>query len=89
MGGWGELAVVIVVTDDDFLRLAVLAHLTPKVLVESVKVVLQLAGVHFVFGVVGGVLVKVGEEDGLRVGGFDMFSRTAVAVTAGSDFVVE
>ena len=36
--------------------------------------VLELAGVHLGLGVVGGVLVEVGEENGLRVGGFDMFS---------------
>ena len=51
--------------------------------------VLELTGVHLGFGVVGGILVEVGEEDGLRVGGFDMFSRTAVAVSAGANFVVE
>lgn len=51
--------------------------------------VLQLTGVHLVFGVVGRVLVEVREEDGLRVGGFDMFPRTTVAVAAGTDFVVK
>ncbi len=84
-----QLTVIVVIADYDLLRLAVLAHLAPKVLVERVKMVLQLAGVHLVFGIVGGVLVEVGEEDGLRVGGFDMFPRTAIAVAAGTDFVVE
>ena len=51
--------------------------------------VLQLAGVHLVFRVVGRVLIEVGKEDGLRVGWFDVFSRAAVAVTASADFVVE
>lgn len=51
--------------------------------------VLQLTGVHLVFGIVGRVLVEVWEEDGLRVGGFDVFARAAVAVAAGADFVVE
>lgn len=45
--------------------------------------------VHLVFGVVGWVLVEVWQEDGLRVGWFDVFAGTAVAVAAGADFVVE
>lgn len=49
--------------------------------------ILQLRGVHPVLGVVGGVLVEVGHEDGLAVGGLDVFSRAAVAVTAGADFL--
>lgn len=51
--------------------------------------VLQLAGIHLVLRIVGWVLVEVGEEDCLRVGGFDVFARAAVAVAAGADFVVE
>ena len=51
--------------------------------------VLQLARVHFVFRVVGRVLVQVWQEDGLGVGGFDVLATAAVAVSAGADFVVE
>ena len=51
--------------------------------------VLELARVHLVLGIVGGVLVQVGEKDRLRVGGLDVFARAAVAVAAGADFVVE
>ena len=51
--------------------------------------ILQLTRVHLVFWVVGRVLVEVGEEDGLAVGGLDVFARAAVAVAAGADFVVE
>ena len=51
--------------------------------------VLQLTCIHLVFGIVGGVLVEVWEEDGLGVGRLDVFARTAVAVSAGADFVVE
>ena len=51
--------------------------------------VLQLRGAHLVFRVVGRVLVEVGEEDGLAVGGLDVFTRAAVAVAAGADFVIE
>lgn len=79
--------VIVVVAHDEFFQLAVLAQLAPNVLVEGVKVVLQLRGVHPVLGVVGGVLVEVGHEDGLAVGGLDVFSRAAVAVTAGADFL--
>ncbi len=94
VGFWGEgekgsRTIVIVIADDHLLRLAVLAHLAPKVLVKGVEVVLQLARVHLVLGVVGRVLVQVGQEDGLRVGGFDVLAAAAVAVPAGADFVVE
>jgi hypothetical protein len=63
----GRRTVVVVVTDNHLFNLAVLAHLTPEILVKGVKVVLQLLGVHVALGVVCGVLVEVGEEDGLRV----------------------
>ena len=59
--------IIVVVAHDDLLRLAVLAHFAPKVLVEGVEVILQLARVHLVLGVVGRVLVQIGQEDGLRV----------------------
>ncbi len=51
--------------------------------------VLQLASVHLVLGIVGGVLVEVGKEDRLTVGGLDVFSGATVAVAAGANFVVE
>lgn len=81
--------VIIVITNHHLLRLAVLAHLAPKVLVEGVKVVLQLARVHFVFWIVGRVLVEVWQQDGLGVGRFDVFATAAVAVPACADFVIE
>lgn len=34
-------------------------------------------------------MVEVGQKDRLRVGGLDVLSRTAVAVAAGADLVVE
>lgn len=34
-------------------------------------------------------MVQVWKEDGLRVGGLDMLARTAVAMAAGTDFVIE
>ena len=51
--------------------------------------ILKLGWVHLVFGIVGGVLVEVGQEDGLRVGGLDVFSRTSITVSTGADLVVE
>lgn len=51
--------------------------------------VLELVRVHLALGVVGRVLVQVGEQDGLRVGGLDVLARAPVAVPAGADFVVE
>jgi hypothetical protein len=52
-------------------------------------VVLQLTRVHLVLWVVGWVLIQVWEEDGLAVGGLDVFSRAAVPVAARADLVVE
>lgn len=83
------LTVVVVVADDQLFKLAVLAHLTPYVLVEGVEVILHLAGVHLVLGVVGRVLVHVRHENSLRVRRLDMLARAAVAVSACADFVVE
>jgi hypothetical protein len=68
------LTIVVIVAYDDLLDLAKLAHLAPEIFVESVKVVLQLGRVHLVLRVVGWVLVKIWEEDGLRVRRFDMFA---------------
>lgn len=84
-----KLTIVIIITNDHLLRLAILAHLAPEVLVEGVEVVLQLGRVHLVFGVVGRVLVEVGQQNGLRIGRLDVLARAAVAVAAGADFVVE
>ena len=81
--------IVIVITYHHLLRLAVFTHLAPEVLVESIEVVLELRRVHVCFGIVGGVLVEVGEKDGLAVGGLDVFAGAAVAVSARADFVVE
>ena len=81
--------VVIIVTNHHLLDLAKLAHLAPEVLVEGVEVVLQLRRVHLDLGVVGRVLVQVGQQDGLRVRGLDVLARAAVAVAARADLVVE
>ena len=88
---WAEglRTIIVVVTHHHLLRLAILAHLAPKILVERIEVVLQLAWVHLVFGVVGRVLVQVWQEDGLGIGGFYVLATAAVAVPAGADFVVE
>lgn len=55
--GEGRLTIIVVVTDDYLFNFSVLTHLAPEVFVEGIEVVLQLACVHLVFGVVGGVLV--------------------------------
>lgn len=85
----GKLTIIVIVTHHNFLNLAVLAHLTPDVLVEGVKVVLDLARVHLVLGVERRVLVKIGHEDRLRVRRFDMLARASVPVATGPDLVVE
>ena len=51
--------------------------------------ILQLAGVHFAFGVVSRVLIHVGHQDRLRVRGLHVFARTTVAVAACANLVVE
>jgi len=81
--------VVIIIAHDNLLDLAVFAHLAPEILVKGVEMVLELRRCHLVAGCVGWVLVEVGQEDGLAVGGFDVFSGAAIAVAAGADFVVE
>lgn len=93
-GEFGELwqglrTIVIVIAHDNLFRLSIFAHLAPEVFVEGIKVILQLRGVHLIFGVIGGVLVEVGEENGLRVRGLDVFSRAAITVATGSNLVVK
>lgn len=83
------LTVVVVVAYYHFLDQAVLAQLAPDVLVEGVEVHLHLLRAHLVLGVVGRVLVEVGEEDGLRVRRLHVFARAAIAMAAGADLVVE
>lgn len=83
------LTVVVVVADDQLFKFAVLAQLTPYILVEGVEVVLHLAGVHLVLGVVGRVLIHVRHENGLGVRRLDMLARAAVTVSACANFVVE
>lgn len=39
--------------------------------------------------IVSRVLIKVGHENGLRVGRFDVLARAAVAMAASADLVVE
>lgn len=51
--------------------------------------VLELRGRHLELWVVGRVLIKIRQENGLGVGRLDVFSRTSVAVSACADFVVE
>jgi hypothetical protein len=51
--------------------------------------VLQLASIHLILRIISRILVEVGQEDRLAVGGFDVFPRASVAVSARPDFVVE
>ena len=83
------LTVVVVVANDNLFYFSVFAHLAPEIFIEGVKVILQLARVHLVLGIVGGVLIEVREKDGLGVGWFDMFSRAAVTVSTSAYFIIE
>ena len=65
-GGEGEMKsggviLIIVITNDDLFDLPKLAHLAPEILVESIKVILQLARIHLDLGVIGWILVQVWE----------------------------
>lgn len=51
--------------------------------------ILQLRRIHLIFRIKRGVLIQVRKEDRLRVRRFDVFTGTAVTVTAGADFVVK
>lgn len=87
MGRSGAHTVIVIIAYNELFQLAVLAQLAPDVLVKSVEVVLQLAGVHPVLGVVRRVLVQVRHEDRLAVRGLDVLPRAAVAVAARADFL--
>ena len=84
-----KLTVIVVVAHDDFLNLAVNAHLRPEVLVEGIEVILQLRSIQLVVRLVRWVLVEVRQEDRLRVRRLDMLPGAAVAVSACADLVVE
>ena len=81
--------VVVVVTHDQLFQLSVFAHLAPNILVEGIKVILQLRGVHAILGIERRVVVEVRHEDGLRVRRLDMFPTASISVTTCADFVVE
>jgi hypothetical protein len=71
-------------------QVPVLAQLDVKVLVEPVKVFLQLLLRYRVpFEAVRGVVVNVGKEDGLGELGLDVLSGTPVSVPARPDLEVE
>ena len=81
--------IIVVVAYHNFLNLTVFAHLAPKILIKRIEMILQLTRVHLVLRIVCRVLVEVREEDGLRVRRLDMFARTTITMTAGSNFVIE
>lgn len=78
-----------VITDMHFLDLAVFRQLDKKVLIDVVKVFLNLGFGEGAVGVVGGVVVDVWDEDCLGEVGLNVFPRTSVTVSAGSNFEVE
>lgn len=84
-----------VVTDIQILNISVLAQLLKQILIEILKVVLDLAGVEILgLGVDAGsehvgALVHVGEEKGGADGGLRVEARAAVAMPARADLEVE
>jgi hypothetical protein len=61
LGLGAKLTVIIVITNYNLLQLAILAHLTPEILIKGIKVVLQLHRIHLVLRIVRWVLVEVGQ----------------------------
>ena len=51
--------IIVVITDDHLLHFTIFTHLTPKILVEGIEMILELTGVHLVLGIKGRVLVEV------------------------------
>lgn len=78
-----------VIADVHFLNLAVFRQLNKEIFIDVVKVLLDLWFGKGAVGVVRGVVVDVGDEDGLREVGLDVFPWASVAVSAGSDFEIE
>lgn len=60
-----QLTIIVIVAYNHLFRLAILAHFAPKIFVEGIKMILELRGIHLVLGVIGRILVEVGEKDGL------------------------
>ena len=60
-----EHTIIIIIANNHLFNLAKLAHLAPEIFVKGIEMILQLAGVHLNFGIVGRVLIEVGEQDGL------------------------
>jgi hypothetical protein len=55
------LTVIVVIAHDHLFNLAKLTHLTPKVLIKGIEVILELRWIHLILGVVRRVLVEVRE----------------------------
>lgn len=78
-----------VITDMHFLDLAVFRQLDKKVLIDVVKVFLNLGFGKGAVGVVRGVVVDVWNEDCLGEVRLNVFPRASVTVSAGSDLEVK
>lgn len=65
--------------------MAELGEFAVEIFINGVKTFLELFFGELAYGVMGWVVVHVGQEDGLRKGGLDMLSRAAVAVAAGAN----
>jgi hypothetical protein len=60
-----------------------------QILKDSIETFLELFVTQLANGIMGGIVINVGKQYCLRERWFDMFSRTTVAVTASSNFVIE
>ena len=62
---------------------------TIQIFVDCIEAFLQLFLCQLAHGVVGWVVVYVGEENGLREGGLDVFARTSVTMSASTNLIAK
>jgi hypothetical protein len=70
-------------------QMAKLRQLTIQILINGVKALLELLLGQLADGVMSGVVIDIWEQHRLREWRTDVFSRTAVAVSTSTNFVVE
>jgi len=78
-----------VVADVHLFNLAIFRQLDKEIFINVVKIFLDLGLGQIAAGIMRGVMVDIGNEDGLREVGLDVFTRTAISMSTSTDFEVE
>lgn len=78
-----------IITDMHLLDFTVLGQFDKEILVDIVKVLLNLSLGQITTGIMGRVMVHVGDKDGLREIGFDVFTRTTITMSTSTNLEVE